>query len=74
MLIITDHAVLRHMERVERVDVEEYGRRIEENLATPQAQRVINFAGDTECKIIVGGISYCLRDGVVTTCYPTRRR
>ena len=68
----SDHAILRFIERDAGVDVAGFRHRMAEALANPGAQRMIEFAGHASCKITVHGVTYCLRGGTVTTCYPTR--
>jgi len=67
---ITDHALLRYLERIIGIDVEGYRRDFEETLNTPKLQQAIDFLGKSECKIKVKGTICYFRDGKITTCYP----
>ena len=67
---ITDHALLRYLERIIGIDVEGYRRDFEETLNTPRLQQAIDFVGKSECKINVKGTIYCFQGGKITTCYP----
>ena len=67
---LTDHAVLRYLERVKGIDVEGYRRSLEKTLDTPRMQRIFEFVGDTNCKVKTDDITYCIRDKRVITCYP----
>ena len=68
--IITDHALLRYLERIIGIDVEEYRQDFEETLNTPRLQQTIDFVDKSECKINVKGTICCFRGGKITTCYP----
>ena len=68
--IITDHALLRYLERVKGIDVEGCREPLEKAFESPRMRRVIEFMGDTNCKIKSNGITYCVRGGRVMTCYP----
>ena len=67
---ITDHALLRYLERAEGIDTERFRQYLEDALNTPRLRQVIDIAGNTNFKIKKGGITYCIRGGHVTTCYP----
>ena len=69
---ITDHTVLRYLERVAGMDIEGLRRRIEDDLNTPRTQRAIESMSrrGARLKIKTDRIIYCIRDGVITTCYP----
>ena len=66
----TDHAVLRYLERVKGIDVEGYRRSLEESLDKPMMRKVISFAGHADYKVKADGVTYCVRDRSVMTCYP----
>ena len=66
---ITDHALLRYMERVKGIDTEGFRQYLEDALNKPRLRQVVDFAGDTNFKVKTGGITYCIRGGHVTTCY-----
>lgn len=63
---VSDHAVLRYLERVRGMDVDavrcEIGRTVDLCLEHPDA-----------CGVVSGGFSYKLREGVVTTVAPQNR-
>ena len=72
---VTDHAVLRYMQRQLGVDVEA----IREDLAhysdSPRIKQLLEFAGDARCKITFGdGLVLCFQGGRMTTCYPKQSR
>lgn len=67
---ISDHAVLRYMERRLGVDVDAVRREIASAVDTPRMRDVAEFAGETGCSIRLDGMVYCLRGGTVTTCFP----
>ncbi len=67
---ITDHALLRYLKRAKGIDIEGFRQYLEDALNTPRLRQVIDFAGDTNFKVKTGGITYCIRGGRVTTCYP----
>lgn len=56
---ISDHAVLRYLERVQGVDIERIRREI--------GARVDHAATQGACGIIIDGFSYKIEDGIVTT-------
>ena len=66
----TDHALLRYLERAEGIDIEGFRQCLEDALNTPRLRQVIDIAGNTNFKIKKGGITFCIRGGHVTTCYP----
>ena len=76
MIKVTDHAVLRHLQRVDGVDVESVRQRIAETVNRPRAADLVRFAGDAPFKVKAQDLIYCVRAGAVTTCYqrPRRRR
>lgn len=62
---VSDHAVLRYLERVQGVDVERIRREI--------GARVDQAVDLGACGIIIEGYSYKIEDGVVTTVLPAHR-
>ena len=64
-----DHAVLRHIERVDNVDVEKARQQITEDLTTRHAQQLIGFGGRARFKLRKGKVTYCFKRGVLVTCY-----
>ncbi|MCY3787867.1 MAG: hypothetical protein OXH63_03660 [Gemmatimonadetes bacterium] len=72
-LTVTDHAVLRYMQRQLGIDVEAVREDLARHFDNPHSKRLLEFAADTRCKITVGdGFTYCFDGGVMTTCYPKR--
>ena len=69
MIKVTDHAVLRYLQRVEGVDIEGVRRLIADSANKPWADKVVMFAGSTPFKIKAPNLICCVRAGVVTTCY-----
>lgn len=59
---VTDHALVRWLERVHGVDVELFRRQIAEKCAGLTTARAVR----------VGGFSYVMRDGVVITVRPEK--
>lgn len=56
---VSDHAMLRYLERVQGLDIERLRREI--------GARVDHAAAQGACGIIIDGFSYKIEDGVVTT-------
>lgn len=75
MTYVSDHAVLRHLERTYGVDIEHYRRELD----TPAVACAAEFSPEVPI-VVVGrhGERLCVRDGVVTTVlekrYGKRRR
>ena len=68
MIRVTDHAVVRYLERIVGLDIDNIRREIEESLGSPLAKRLIDFSGGAECRIKTCDVVYCLRGKTVTTC------
>ncbi len=67
----TDHAVLRYLERIIGIDVENYRNNLIQDLNTaPRVQKVMDFVGNSKFKLTRNGVIYRLRDGKIITCYP----
>ena len=66
---VTDHAVVRYLERGLGVDIERIRQQILEDIDKPRILQMIEFAGGERCKVIIGKGTYCIRDGAVTTFY-----
>ena len=64
MIKVSDHAVVRYLERCLGVDVEA----VRQAIAGSLDSRPVEFSGGAACKISVDGMSYCLRQNTVTTC------
>lgn len=74
-LTVTDHAVLRYMQRQLGIDVEAIREDLARHFDSPRTKRLLDFAADTRCKITVGGgFTGCFRGSVMTTCYSKRSR
>lgn len=70
---ITDHAVLRYLERFKGIDVEETRRFLAQTLDTPRTREVIEFAGESRCKIKkADGSTFCVQGRTLITCYPNK--
>ena len=70
---VTDHAVLRYIQRQLEIDVEAIREDLARRFESPHSKRLLEFAADTRCKITVGdGFTYCFNGGSMTTCYPKR--
>lgn len=63
---VSDHAVLRYLERVRGVDIEALRRQI--------GQRVDHAAAHGACGIIIDGFGYKIEGGTVTTVLRAHRR
>lgn len=70
-MTVTDHAVLRYMQRQLGVDVEAIREDLARHFDNPKSKQLLEFAGGTRCKIKLGnGFTYCFQGGAMTTCYP----
>ncbi len=67
MIKISDHVVVRYLERIKGLDIEGIRQQITESLDTPHAQRLIEFSGSAACRIKTGDVTYCMRGRTVTT-------
>lgn len=68
MIRVTDHAVVRYLERIEGLDIDRIRRQISESLSSPFAKRLIEFSSGASCRIKAGNAVYYLRGKSVTTC------
>ncbi len=73
MIKVTDHAVVRYLERVLDVDIDDVREVIVRSLDSPQASRLIEFGGGARCKVTVDGVVFCLQGHAVTTVWDGRR-
>ena len=72
-LTITDHAVLRYMQRQLGVDVEAIREDLARHFDNPKSKQLLEFAANARCKIKLGdGFTYCFQGDRMTTCYPKR--
>ena len=69
---VSDHVVLRYMQRKLGVDVAAVRRKIEAAVDTRGTRRMLEFAGDVAWRVRADGMVYCVRDGTVTTCFHAR--
>ena len=74
MIKVSDHAVVRYLERRQGVDVEAIRQSIASSLDSRAARRLVEFSGGAPCKINVDGMSYCVRRNTVTTCLRESKR
>lgn len=79
---ISDHVVLRYMERKLGVDVDAVRREIEGTVDTRGTRQIVAFVGDVSWRVRADGMIYCVRGDMVTTCchqkaagsFPRKRR
>ena len=64
---VTDHAVVRYLEREFGVDVESVRAVIARKINSPAVQELVEFGGGVPCKVKVDGKTYCLCGNTVTT-------
>ena len=70
-IAVTDHALLRYLERFEGVDIAAAGERLRRRLCSGERiSKAIEFAGTAPHRIRVNGATFCLCNGRVVTCYP----
>ena len=69
---ISDHAVLRYLERFEGIDVEGARWSLAQILDTPRMNHIIEFAGQARCKIKKTDGVFCVQGRTLTTCYPSK--
>ena len=70
MIKVSDHAVLQHLQRMDGVAVEGVRQRIAEPVNKPRVANLAGFAGNAPFKVKTQDSTYCVRNSVVTTCYP----
>ncbi len=70
---ISDHAVLRYLERRRGIDVKAARREMAVAVDTARMRDAVAFAGASAWSIRSGGMVYCLRGDLVTTCFPKSR-
>lgn len=73
-LKVTDHAVLRYLERELGLDIESVRDLIARKVELSGVQKLVEFADGTPCKIKVDGSVLCVRERAVTTCWPATSR
>lgn len=72
MIKVTDHAIVRFLERVLRLDMDGVRKVIVRSLDSPGAMRLVDFGGGARCTITVNGIVFCLQGHTITTCLGLR--
>ena len=74
--IITDHAVLRYLERNVGMDIDRIRRSLaEQAMNDPRTRKGIDEFGDARYNIKKGeGIIFCMKGGAMTTTYPTKKK
>lgn len=70
---VTDHAVVRYLEREIGIDIESIRDTIAHKVDSIASRKLIKFGGGSRCRIKVDGRIYCLRGNAVTT-YIGRKR
>lgn len=68
MIRVSDHAVVRYLERVRGFDVEAIRRSIASSLDSEAARKLVDFSDGYPCKISVDGMICYIRQDTVTTC------
>ena len=72
---ITDHAVLRFLERNAGMDIESIRQLLaEQAMNDPRTRKRIDEFGDAPYKIKKEGVTFCMKGKVMTTLYPTRKK
>ena len=67
MIKVTDHAIVRYLERVLQVDLDSVREVIVRSLDSRRARRLVEFGGGARCRITADGIVFCMRGHTVTT-------
>lgn len=68
MIVVSDHALLRHLERAEGIDVESIRAGLQHRFA--QAHEAVILTPVENYSIRAGDLSYIVRGGTVTTVLP----
>jgi len=67
---ITDHAVLRFLERIAGMNIESIRQFLAEQVMNdPRTRKSIDELGDAQYKIKKKGVTYCMKDKKVITIY-----
>ena len=70
-IAVTDHALLRYLERFEGVDTKAALERLRHRLCSgARISKAMEFAGAAPYRIRIDGATFCLRKGRVVTCFP----
>ena len=67
---VTEHAILRYLERFEGVDIASAAKRLKSRLYAGRAGKLVEFGGTSTFRVRVDGATFCVRNGQVVTCYP----
>ena len=67
--LITDHALIRFLQRFEGVDTDAARERLEKRLSTGRIPVLLDFAGDAEFRVRHGRDTFCGRKGRIVTCW-----
>ena len=62
MMRISDHVVLRYMQRRLGFDVDAVRQQIEATFNSRKMREIVEFAGDVPWRVRAGGMVYCVRD------------
>ena len=71
---VTDHAVLRYLERELGLDIEGVRDAIASKVEAPGGRKLVEFAGNVPYKIKADGGVFCFRGNAVTTYWPATSR
>lgn len=74
MIEVTDHAIVRYMERILGVELDGVREQIASSLDSPRARRLVEFGGGAPCKVTVAGVVYCMQGHTVTTVLDDRSK
>ena len=72
-LRISDHALLRYLERFEGLDAAGARERLAQRLQAGRARELLEFAQEASFKLQVDGATFCGRKSRLLTCYPAGR-
>lgn len=61
---VSDHAVIRYIERVHGVDVDS----IRAQMAKALKKEIMNFAGGNDISVTTNECKFVIKDGVIITC------
>ena len=71
--IVTDHAVLRFLERVKGIDVGTVRIELERRLQARGIPKLLDFAGNAQFRIHDGDATFCGRNQRIVTCYARKK-
>ena len=67
---VTDHAVVRYLEREFGIDIESVRKDIGRTVESAGGRKLLDFTRGTPCRIKAGGGVFCVRGDTVTTYWP----